>query len=132
MTGLPRLSAAVLGTDDPHMLAGFYRDLLGWDVVDDEPGWVMLRPAGGGTGLSFQGEVDHQPPVWPQGPGSQQMQQHLDIEVGDLAAETQRALELGARLAAHQPQHDVRVLLDPSGHPFCLWSRDVPGTTVGG
>lgn len=124
MTLLPRLSAVVLGTDDPHMLAGFYRDLLGWDVVDDEPGWVMLRSADGGTGLSFQEEPDHVSPVWPQEPESQQMQLHLDIEVGDLAAETQRALELGARLAAHQPQHDVRVLLDPSGHPFCLWSRE--------
>jgi catechol 2,3-dioxygenase-like lactoylglutathione lyase family enzyme len=123
MTALPRLSAVVLGTDDPHMLAGFYRDLFGWDVVDDEPGWVMLRPAGGGTGLSFQEEPDHVAPVWPQEPGSQQMQLHLDIEVDDLGAETQRALELGASLAPHQPQHDVRVLLDPSGHPFCLWAR---------
>ena len=27
------------------------------------------------------------------------------------------------RLAEFQPQDDVRVLLDPAGHPFCLWVR---------
>jgi hypothetical protein len=33
----------------------------------------------------------------------------------------QDALALGATLAAHQPQEEVRVLLDPAGHPFCLY-----------
>jgi hypothetical protein len=28
---------------------------------------------------------------------------------------------MGAELACHQPQDDVRVLLDPVGHPFCLY-----------
>ena len=41
----------------------------------------------------------------------------------DLAEETVRAVEQGARLAVHQPQEDVRVLFDPAGHPFCLWVR---------
>ncbi len=27
----------------------------------------------------------------------------------------------GAVLADYQPQDDVRVYLDPAGHPFCLW-----------
>lgn len=27
----------------------------------------------------------------------------------------------GASLAAYQPQPDVRVYLDPAGHPFCLF-----------
>jgi hypothetical protein len=31
------------------------------------------------------------------------------------------AVEVGATLAAYQPQDDVRVLLDPAGHPFCLY-----------
>jgi hypothetical protein len=26
-------------------------------------------------------------------------------------------------LADYQPQQDVRVYLDPAGHPFCLWAR---------
>jgi catechol 2,3-dioxygenase-like lactoylglutathione lyase family enzyme len=49
------------------------------------------------------------------------MMLHLDIEVDDLEAETARAVAEGARLDDHQPQDDVRVLHDPSGHPFCLW-----------
>ena len=31
------------------------------------------------------------------------------------------AVELGATLHEHQPQDDVRVMLDPAGHPFCLY-----------
>jgi len=27
-------------------------------------------------------------------------------------------------LADFQPHDDVRVYLDPAGHPFCLWVRD--------
>jgi catechol 2,3-dioxygenase-like lactoylglutathione lyase family enzyme len=104
------------------MLGSFYRDLLGWEVVDDEPDWVMLRPPGGGTGLSFQEEPQHRAPVWPAGPDDQQMQAHLDIAVDDLDSGVAFALSLGATLAVAQPQDDVRVLLDPAGHPFCLFA----------
>jgi hypothetical protein len=31
---------------------------------------------------------------------------------------------LGATVAAYQPQDDVRVVLDPAGHPFCLYLDD--------
>jgi catechol 2,3-dioxygenase-like lactoylglutathione lyase family enzyme len=115
------LSGVVLGTPDVHLLADFYRELLGWPAVQDEPEWVTLRPPGGGTGLSFQLEPDHVPPVWPAGPGDQQMMVHLDIEVADLAAACAHAEAAGAVPAGHQPQDDVRVYLDPAGHPFCMW-----------
>lgn len=119
-----RLSSTVLGSPDPAASARFYRELLGWHVVQDEPDWVMLRPAGGGSGVSFQLEPDHVPPVWPAGPDDQQMQAHLDFAVDDLGAETARAVSLGARLAEHQPQDDVRVLHDPDGHVFCLFASE--------
>ena len=35
------------------------------------------------------------------------------------------ALKAGAVLAEHQPQQDVRVLLDPAGHPFCLFADKI-------
>ena len=41
--------------------------------------------------------------------------------VEDLAPAVADALELGATLADFQAQDDVRVLLDPAGHPFCLY-----------
>lgn len=50
------------------------------------------------------------------------MMAHLDLEVSDLDAAVADALARGATLAAHQPQPRVRVLLDPAGHPLCLYS----------
>ena len=61
------------------------------------------------------------PTTWPNKPGTQQMQLHLDIGVLDLEAEVARAEGLGAQQAAWQPQDDVRVLHDPAGHVFCLF-----------
>ena len=79
------LTAAVLGTPDPRGLARFYQRLLGWPIRDDEPpNGRPCGPADGSTGLSFQLETEHVPPVWPPVPGTQQMQQHLDILVDDL------------------------------------------------
>lgn len=39
----------------------------------------------------------------------------------DLTAATEWAISQGATLAEIQPQDDVRVLFDLSGHPFCLF-----------
>lgn len=118
--------AVVLGTPDAPALADFYRALLGWEEVDREPDWVRLRdPLRERPGLSFQYEPDHVPPVWPQQPGTQQMQAHLDLLVDDLDAETSRAVALGASVEEHQPQDGVRVLRDPHGHLFCLF---LPGS----
>ncbi len=117
-----RFAAAVLGSVDPVGLAGFYADLLGWEPVQKEGDWVVISPPGGGTCLAFQLEPGHVPPTWPSAPGSQQVQSHLDIGVDDLVTGEARALALGASKAGHQPHAEVRVLLDPAGHPFCLYT----------
>jgi hypothetical protein len=49
------------------------------------------------------------------------MSLHLDIQVDDLEIAGKHALGAGAVLAEFQPQEDVRVYLDPAGHPFCLY-----------
>jgi predicted enzyme related to lactoylglutathione lyase len=116
-----QLTATVLDAPDPRALAEFYGQLLGWPIGTDEPDWVTLRPPAGGAGLSFQREPVYARPTWPASPGKQQMQLHLDIEVDDLEAAGARAAAAGAVLAEFQPQEDVRVYLDPVGHPFCLW-----------
>jgi catechol 2,3-dioxygenase-like lactoylglutathione lyase family enzyme len=116
-----RISATVLGAPDPRALGAFYARLLGWDVVENQETWVMLRPPAGGPGLSFQLEPDYVPPVWPAVRGEQQMMSHLDIAVDDLGAAVAWALDSGARPADYQPQEHVRVMLDPAGHPFCLF-----------
>jgi hypothetical protein len=50
------------------------------------------------------------------------MMMHLEIQVDDLVAGVAHAVAAGATLAEHQPQDDVRVCLDPAGHPFCLFT----------
>ena len=121
---LARLTAPVLGTPDPQGLARFYQRLLGWPLRDDEPDWATLRPADGGTGLSFQREPDHVPPVWPPERGTQQMQVHLDLQVDDLDEAQAVAEEAGARLLATRSDEseEVRTFADPAGHPFCLFT----------
>ncbi len=122
-----RLSGTVLGAPDPRALAEFYGALLGWPIAVDEGDWVMLRNPAGPPALAFQLEESHVPPTWPSQPGEQQMMLHLDIGVPDLAQGVQWASGLGARVADFQAQPDVRVMLDPAGHPFCLFLDDQLG-----
>ena len=140
---MPRLTVTGTNIDAPdaNALADFYRRLLGWETRTEEPGWVVLRAPrgnqpgsnqpggkqpgsdqpGGGHTLNFQTEARYTAPVWPAGPGDPQMQMHLEIAVDDLEASVAHAVAQGATLAAFQPQDDVRVCLDPAGHPFCLY-----------
>lgn len=123
MTQRSRMTVSGTNIDcpDAHVLADFYRRLLGWDVAQDQADDVVLSPPGGGTGLSFQTERLYVKPTWPARRGDQQMMLHLEIQVDDLDAALAHALAAGATLADYQPQDDVRVCLDPAGHPFCLW-----------
>ncbi|HWH01809.1 MAG TPA: VOC family protein [Pilimelia sp.] len=119
--GRPTLTTVTLNASDPARLARFYSRLLDWPVTTEEPDWVQVGPRDGGVGLAFQREPRYAPPTWPAQPGAQQMMVHLEIRVDDLAAAEAHAAACGASLADHQPQDDVRVYLDPDGHPFCLW-----------
>ncbi|MBT1624509.1 VOC family protein [Curtobacterium sp. VKM Ac-2861] len=117
---MPTLAATVLQSPEPIALARFYGALTGWTVYEDDPTWARIRPAEG-PGLSVQYEPEYVAPTWPGTADAPGMQLHLDFQVEDLPAAVARAEELGATQAAFQPQDDVRVLLDPDGHPFCLF-----------
>lgn len=119
-TGL-RFSTVNIGAPDVIALARFYERLLGWRIEREHPDFTIIRDPTGGVSLSCQLEEGYVPPVWPARPGDQQMQLHLEIAVRDLEASVAHALDCGATLAEFQPQDDVRVCLDPVGHPFCLW-----------
>jgi len=116
-----RIQTVCIDCADAHAMADFYGRLLGWDVTFSEPNWVLMRDPAGGTGLSFQGEDNYREPTWPEASHRQQKMLHLDIKVSDLDVAVDHALAAGARLAEHQPQERVRVMLDPAGHPFCLF-----------
>lgn len=119
--GLTGWVGTALSTPDPPGLARFYRDLLGWQISSERPEWVTMRVPGTTTYLAFARDEAYEPPVWPSERAEPGQQLHLDIGVADVGAAVEDALALGARLAAYQPQDDVRVMLDPTGHPFCLY-----------
>jgi catechol 2,3-dioxygenase-like lactoylglutathione lyase family enzyme len=116
-----RVTAVTLNSPDPPALARFYAQLLGWKIETEEEGWVTLPNPNGGIGLSFHIEDVYTPPTWPSEPGKQIMQMHLEVLVDDLEAGCAHAQACGAVMAAYQPQEDVRVHLDPDGHPFCIY-----------
>ena len=122
-TTTPRISLSeiVLDSTDAHAHAAFYQRLLGGSFGKVESDWVTLGPADGGMTLAFATEPYFVPPVWPSNPTEQQMMIHLDFEVDDLDVAVAHALASGARLASYQPQELVLVMIDPAGHPFCLW-----------
>lgn len=115
------LTTVNIGAPNPGALARFYSRLLDWPIAHEEPEFVVLRDPAGGVGISFQEESGYARPTWPSGPGDQQMQMHLEIQVDELAPAVEHAIASGATVAEFQPQDDVRVCLDPAGHPFCLW-----------
>ena len=84
----------------------------------------MLRSPAGDHKIEVQWEPHYRPPVWPGVEGQQLMMMHLDIGVADLDAGVAWAIGQGASLAEHQPQEGVRVMLDPEGHPFCLFADE--------
>lgn len=130
-----RLWGPTLDAADAVGLALFYERLLGWPITDRSngprpgyppgDGWALLRSPSGDSKIYIQGAQHYRPPVWPPVPGEQQMMMHLDIAVDDLDAGVAWAIDAGARLAEYQPQDRVRVMLDPAGHPFCLFSGKV-------
>ncbi|SRR6266542_1627597 len=118
-----RVTSVTLGAPDPGELARFYGTLLGW-TGETERNWAQRRSPddGGLSTLNFEVEPDYVRPTWPSVAGEQQIMAHLDIAVDDLDAAVAWAKEAGATLAEQQPQESVRVMLDPAGHPFCLFT----------
>ena len=112
----------VMDVPDPHVTARFYARLMGWEIVTSEPDYAVIAPTGEHVEyIGFQRSATYVPPVWPAEDGKQQMMLHIDIEVPELESAVVEAVAAGARVADFQPQETVRVLLDPAGHPFCLY-----------
>mgnify|MGYP001815325542 CR=1 FL=1 len=125
-----RLVGPVIDAARPLALARFYERLLGWEIVRSEgpqpgsrpeDGWALLRSPDGSQKIEIQWEPNYVAPTWPPAAGEQLMMIHLDFGVDDLDEGVAWATEVGARLVDHQPQEHVRVMLDPEGHPFCLF-----------
>jgi catechol 2,3-dioxygenase-like lactoylglutathione lyase family enzyme len=121
-----RWTTITIDCADAEALGEFYSRLLGWQIAArDGAGWVQLRDPNGGVGLNLQAEYGYEPPVWPEQTGRQGKMMHLEVMVDDLDAAVRLVLRSGGAEAAHQPadrdRTRLRIMLDPAGHPFCLY-----------
>jgi hypothetical protein len=123
-----RLTAITVAAPAPRDLAQFYGKLLNGEVTalnpprpgePEDAGWAQVKTPN--LTLNFEFERHWQTPQWPAQEERQTATQHLDVWVEDLADAVEWAVNCGARPAEFQPQSDVRVMLDPAGHPFCLF-----------
>ncbi len=126
MAGMPGRAktnwfGVVLEAPDPQALADFYSAVLGWPVAQRDSRGAAIQLGEANAYISFQEAAGYVPPTWPAEPGKQLMMMHVDVAVDDLARAVAAARELGATLAGYQPQDNCTVLLDPAGHPFCLY-----------
>lgn len=113
------LDVVVLDCSDPRVLARFYAELLGGEIVGFDEDWAEValpftdhRPI-----LAFQRVDDYRAPEWPGQDVPQQV--HLDVKVDDLDAGEAAVLAIGAT-ATGSVTDTFRVYTDPAGHPFCL------------
>jgi catechol 2,3-dioxygenase-like lactoylglutathione lyase family enzyme len=117
------LREIVIDCQDPHRVARFWADVLGWPMVEEERGFYWL---------SSTGEPTAPPPLLafvpvPE-PKAEKNRVHIDVNPSgcDQAEELERLLALGAR-RVDVGQGDVPwvVLADPEGNEFCLLGRRV-------
>jgi catechol 2,3-dioxygenase-like lactoylglutathione lyase family enzyme len=125
-----RWTGVCLDCADAEELAQFYTRLLGWQITAGANTWFQLSDPAGGVGLNIQAEEWYQPPVWPEQPGARDKMLHFEIAVSDVNAAVAYAVAAGATVASPQPTDrdldQMRVMLDPAGHPFCLYNDDAP------
>jgi predicted enzyme related to lactoylglutathione lyase len=122
---IPNLTIGDLMIDcaDAGRVRDFYAGLMGWEktAAFDCP---ALKTDNGMTVLFAETDIPYAPPAWPEEPGTQQKQMHLDFTVDDLPSSVEEAVRLGAAKAAEQYGGEYFVnMLDPEGHPFCLCKR---------
>ena len=110
-----RIVSLVIDATDAELLAQFWAEVLGWQVVDRGSYGVSI----GVNGRPF--EIDFR--FVPDGPKLAKNRLHLDVKPvnRDQAAELSRLVALGARQAdVGQGDRNWVVLADPEGNEFCL------------
>jgi predicted enzyme related to lactoylglutathione lyase len=121
-----RWTTLTLDCADAEALGAFYSLLFGWEITArDGAEWLQLRNPDGGVSLNIQAEHGYEPPTWPEQTGFQAKMMHLEILVDDLDASVNLVRRSGGTDALRQPldrdRTRIRVMLDPAGHPFCLF-----------
>ncbi|MFJ6674446.1 VOC family protein [Actinosynnema sp. NPDC091369] len=108
-----RLEQIVVDCVDPARLVRFWAGLLGGDPVERGHGWAHVVPPGWPR-LSFQPVPEVK---------AVKNRLHLDVEVDDIEAATEKAVGLGAAVRGAvqtDEQGSFQVMLDPAGNEFCF------------
>jgi catechol 2,3-dioxygenase-like lactoylglutathione lyase family enzyme len=121
-----RWGGVAIDCADAQAVARFYEELLGFERSPSSgPRWVQLHDPEGGVHLNIQAEDWYVPPTWPEEPGQQAKMMHFEVEVDDLERALERAVDAGGSIAPWQPPDRdpsrIRIVLDPAGHPLCLF-----------
>ena len=110
------LDEVIVDCSDPQRLAGFWAEVLGYEVTESEADLAAIEdPSGGGPGICFQRVTE-----------SRQAKNriHFDLSFAgdDLQAALDRLLALGATLIdiGQGPDCAWVVLADPEQNEFCL------------
>lgn len=103
----------IIDAQDPVALGTWWREALGWVIVNDDPEEFEIRPAADRLpGLLFARVPE---------PKTIKNRLHLDLRPDDRDAEVARLLELGAtRVDVGQGDQTWTVLADPEGNEFCV------------
>jgi hypothetical protein len=103
----------VIDSQDPRALGLWWREALGWVVVDDSDGVIEIAAAPGSHPTLFFNAVPETKTV--------KNRLHFDFVPDDQDAEVTRLLALGAtRADIGQADLPWVVLMDPEGNEFCV------------
>jgi hypothetical protein len=103
----------IVDARDPSALGRWWREALGWVVVNDDPDEFEIRPESDRLpGLLFVPATE---------PKTIKNRLHLDFRPDDRDAEVERLFALGARpVDVGQGERSWVVLADPEGNEFCV------------
>jgi len=103
----------IVDARDPGGLGSWWREALGWVVVNDDPDEFEIRPAADRLpGLLFVPVAERK---------TIKNRLHLDFRPDDRDAEVERLIALGARsVDVGHGERSWVVLADPEGNEFCV------------
>lgn len=116
-----RIAAIAIDAVQPRVVADFWCEVLGWQVVEQEDGVISIAQADGSWPTIDVAAVPENKTF--------KNRLHLDLRADGVATddELERLLALGARRADVGQGADATwlVLSDPEGNEFCLLARTV-------
>jgi predicted enzyme related to lactoylglutathione lyase len=125
-----RVQSVAIDAQDPHALAAFWADVLGWRQTYADAEEVVIEPPEGSPedGVSPDLTFGKVPEA-----KSGKNRLHLDLRPEDQAAEVERIEALGAKQTFVGQSDEVSwvVMADPEGNEFCVLRALTPEELAG-